>query len=150
MTPANCGFRSRLIDMLKLIHNGRPGDLAFHTRSGTTSKASRTAFLEYAKEARATPEATYIERQYILSELLTLLKTKRPKFCVGRRIPSVRLARWLSFSRRIPTARFVEQRIEPQAYFLDLEGHPMDDDRLFFRPRRGAPLDDLVCRPMRG
>jgi len=117
---------------VKLIHNGRRPTRIPHA-FGTTSKASRTAFsntLRGSSHARA----TYIERQYILSELLPLLKTNG-QFCSAAEFRQS-FARWLSFREESRQPRFGRTTDRAPGVLPRLEGPSMDDDRLFFRASR--------------
>ena len=66
----NLKFRSRVIDMLMALHKGSEGMAAFTDAFGDNIAGFQRKFTEYAKQLTPTPEATYIEYQAALAELL--------------------------------------------------------------------------------
>jgi hypothetical protein len=143
----NPRFRTRLIDMLKLIHNGQDGGSAFKAAFSDNIDGFQQRFMEWAAASRPTPEASYMERQDILAGLLTKLKAQ------GRTFDSAG-----AFRKEVVRSGYHytirnggdESNVDLETFFSDLQGRPFDDHRMYFRSRRGAPLDDLICQPMPG
>ena len=138
-------YRGRLMQMLEALHGGTPAQQAFEQAFSSNTKGLQNRFLEFARELKATPEATLIENQAVLADLLTGLKERGQAFdrmadfheaCVEGKM-SVRYTRGTIAWSTDPNL---------DVYFADLAGHQLSGDRLFFSRRRGAPLPDIVCR----
>jgi hypothetical protein len=143
----NPRFRTRLIEMLKLIHNGQDGDSAFKAAFSDNIDGFQQRFMEWAAASRPTPEAVYIDRQEILGDLLTRLKAQ------GRTFDSIGAFRKevVRYGYHYTYKNGPEQPdVSLEAFFSDLQGQAFDEHRMYFRRRRAAPLDDLVCQPMPG
>src|SRR5205814_9243494 len=78
--PSTPKYRSRLIEMLRLVHSGKAGDVAFEEAFGDNLPGFQRRFLEYAATLRATPKATCIERQQVLASMLSALKSHGKRF----------------------------------------------------------------------
>src|SRR6185437_4253002 len=63
-------YRGRLVDMLRLLHAGRRCDDAFRLAFGSNTNGFHDRFAEYARKLAPTPEATLIENQGVLADLL--------------------------------------------------------------------------------
>ncbi len=142
-------YRGRLIDMLRAIHTGTAGSPAFIGAFGTNIPAFQQRFVEYARELTATPEATCIEHQDVLADMLTELRSR------GQQFNSVDVFRKaiIEGGYRIEytkgQVRWSTER-DAQVYFSDLDGRPFDSSRMYFESRWGAPIPDLVTRPLPG
>lgn len=144
--PGRPRFRARLVEMLKLIHDGQEGNAAFVTAFSDNIDGFQQMFLEYVRQLQATPVATCIEHQDILADMLIELRSR------GRTFADVS-----SFHREIERGRYQivytrgalkwQSDADPSTYFRDLQGQTMTGDRMYFLPRNGAPLPDLVSRP---
>lgn len=138
-------YRGRLLEMLRLLHTGKPADAAFTAAFGTNLEGFRKRFVEYARSLKATPEATLIENQGVLADLLVDFDR------TGRRFNDIE-----SFRRFVTRGRYrlhysrgeLSWDTDPDmnTYFSDLSGHPFDSDELYLSPRSGAPIPDIVCR----
>jgi hypothetical protein len=140
--PGKPRFRSRLIDMLRLIRNNRDAKEAFIEAFSDNIEGFQKMFLDYAKTLEPTPTASYIERQDTLAELMITLKLRQN--LVFYDIPSYRreLARW-EFK---PTDPKQEIERDPGVYFHDLEGRAYSAEQLYLVPRLGL-LPDIISRP---
>jgi len=138
-------YRPRLLNMLKQIHAGADGTEAFIEAFSRNVDGFQARFEEWARKLEATPEATMIERQQVLADMLT--ESARQ----GRRFSDVRAFREDVIASRA-RIRYTKGQIkwetssDPQVYFCDLGGGQLDGSELFFEQRGTDPLPDLVCR----
>jgi hypothetical protein len=138
-------YRGRLMQMMQLLHEGKGSEEAFDQTFGGNLKSFQARFLEFARDLKATPEATAIENQGVLADLLTELNGR------GRKFDSVAAFKTVAIKNRYRlhyTRGQLQWRTDPNAavYFNDLDGKPLPPNRLFFAPRPTAPLPDIVCR----
>ena len=147
--PGRFRFRSRLIDMLKLIHDGKNGSDAFVESFSDNIPGFQQMFLDYARQLQPTPIATYIEHQDILADMVIELKSRGQTFSD---IASLRREIYRGHYQVIYTRGGIKWTSEtnPSLYFHDLEGRELDSDRLYFDAHTGAPLPDIISRPMDG
>ena len=139
-----CLYRGRLTEFLRLLHTGKGADDAFETAFGKNIPAFEQRFSEYAKGLTATPEATMIENQGVLADLLVDFNRQ------GKRFDDVE-----AFRRYVVQGHFklhyhlgaLEWDTNPNmnAYFSDLDGNRLLSTELYFASRTAA-LPDLVCR----
>jgi hypothetical protein len=138
-------YRSRLIDMLRLLHAGKSPDDAFHDAFGSNVDGFHDRFIAYAGRLKATAEATVIENQGVLADLMIDFERNGRRFSD---IPSLRRfvikGRYALHYSRGDLAWDTDP--DMNNYFCDLAGRPFDADELYLSPRTGAPLPDLVCR----
>jgi hypothetical protein len=138
-------YRPRLLKMLRLLHEGIQADQAFQQAFGKNIPGFERRFIEYARALRATPEATLIEHNDVLADLLIDLGHN------GKRFDDIE-----SFRKFVIAGRFrmhyvhgdLEWDTDPDMshYFCDLAGRRFGQDDLYFSLRSGAPLSDIVCR----
>jgi hypothetical protein len=138
-------YRARLLRMMELLHDGKPADDAFAETFGGNLKSFQERFIEFAKDLKPTPEATVMENQNVLADLLTELSTRNHRF------DSVAAFRTVAVKNRYRlhyTRGQLNWTTDPNAtiYFADANGKAFDSDDLFFFPRASAPLPDIVCR----
>ncbi len=141
--------RNRVIQMLKLIRDGQNPDAAFTAAFSDNIAGFQQRFVEYARQLQPTLEATYIENQGVLADMLSALKSK------GLTFDSVD-----AFRDRLQTGGYRMQYSkgpirwstaeDVTIYFMDPQGRLMNASQLHFKYRRGAPLPDLVCRALEG
>ena len=134
--PGHPRFRSRLIDMLKLIHEGKNGHDAFVEAFSDNMEGFQHMFTDYARSMQPTPEATFIENQDVLADMLIELKNRGRTF-----------ADMSGFKREIIRGRYQvdytrgsvrwNSSPDPAIYFRDAEGREMGSDQLFFADRNG-------------
>jgi hypothetical protein len=138
-------YRSHLIDLLRLLHSGKSADEAFQTAFGNNIPAFEQRFSEYAASLTATPEATMIENQGVLADLMVDFSKQ------GKHFEDVE-----AFRKFVVQGHFklhyhlgeLEWDTNPNmnAYFSDLDGNRLVSTELYFSTRTGAALPDLVCR----
>lgn len=142
-------FRSRFVQFLRLVSQGQNADVAW-TRAFSDNHAGFEArFREWAAELRPTREATWIEQQDVLADMLVLLAGN------GTRFDSIRDFRE-HVRRTRPRLHYTRGTLrwstdaDPSVYFRDDSGKHLADEQLSFVLRAGAPLPDLLYRPAPG
>jgi hypothetical protein len=138
-------FRGRVVRLLELAHNGTDPQEAFVQAFSANYKGFQNHFLEYVRDLEPTPEATMIEHQGVLADLLTELHGRGHKFgTVGALQRAATQGRY----RLHYTKGQLKWSTDPdlRKYFADLDGEAFDDDELYLEPREDAPLPDIVCR----
>ena len=138
-------YRARILDMLRLIHAGKTPDKAFEAALGGNVKGFQDRFVEYAEALQPTGEATLIENQGVLADLLTDFARQ------GKRFYDIE-----AFRTFVVRGRFklhyslgnLEWDTNPNmnAYFSDLAGTRFTSNELYLSVRAGAPLPDIVCK----
>ncbi len=138
-------YRARLIQMLELIRGGVDSRTAFETAFSGNYEGFQARFLEFVRRLRPSPEATYIERQEVLGDMLIALHEH------GKLVKDV-----ASFRQTVRQANVHIQYSRGQikwatekdtsVYFSDLGGRPLEASELYFAPRRSGPLPEIVCR----
>ena len=144
-TNGNVRYRPLLIRMLKLLHAGRKPAEAFAEAFSPNVDGFQARFEEFATALEATPEATLIERQTVLADLL--IESAK----AGRRYGDVRQFREDVVATNV-RLRYTKGQVKWQTspdlrvYFADLDDRPFDANELYFDHRGTSPLPDLVCR----
>lgn len=138
-------YRPRLLDMLRQLHDGKEPDEAFRIAFGGNVRAFQDRFLEYAQTLQPTPEASLIENQGVLADMLVDFNHN------GKRFDSIE-----SFRRFVVRGRYrmhytrgeLQWDTSPDMnrYFSDLTGNLFSAADLYFSVRSGSPLPDIVCR----
>jgi hypothetical protein len=138
-------YRARLLQMLSLLHDGNNANDAFKVAFGENLAGFQKRFVEYAGSLKATDEATIMENQDVLADLLVELKARGQNF---DRVADLRAAAVKAGYRMNYVRGGLKWQSHPDVntYFTDTKGHPFHDDELYFSLRTGAPLPDLVCR----
>jgi hypothetical protein len=138
-------YRPLLIKMLRRLHEGQGGSEAFVQSFSPNIEGFQDRFDEFAAGLEATPEATLIERQGVLADLLG--ESAR----AGQRYGDVREFRETVIAART-RVRYTKGQVQwqtstdPTVYFSDLNNRLFDPNELYFDRRGQAPLPDLVCR----
>jgi hypothetical protein len=138
-------YRPRLLEMLRYLHEGQTPPRAFQLAFGSNVAGFQSRFVEYSRALSATPEATFIENQGVLADMLTDFAKE------GRRFDDIE-----SFHKTVKQGRVtlhytlgsIEWDTNPDSsvYFSDLEGNPFSADDLYLSVHNGSPLPDIVCR----
>jgi hypothetical protein len=146
----NPRYRSRLIDMLRAVHtNGAEGMPAFTGAFGDNIAGFQRRFVEYANQLTATPQATYIEHQDVLADMLTELRSRGHQFTTLGAFRQKVIDGGYRIEYTKGQVRWNTDR-DAQVYFSDLSGRAFDSARLYLDPRPGAPIPDLVSKPVPG
>jgi hypothetical protein len=138
-------YRTRLMQMMQMLHDGKKSEDAFNECFGGNTKSFQDRFIEYAHGLEASPEATLIENQGVLADLLTELQNRGRKFDTMTAFKQVAVkGRYRLHYTRGQLKWHTDPN--PAVYFCDLDDKPFPADKLFFFPRDAAPLPDMVCR----
>lgn len=138
-------YRARLVRMLDLLHQGRSADDAFTDAFSNNVEGFQARFMEYAQNIQATPDATMMERQTVLADLLTELNGR------GIKVTSIRQLRDLCARGKF-TMHYQREQIkwttdpEMRDYFCNPKGEPLADSELFLDTTSPGPIPDLICR----
>jgi hypothetical protein len=138
-------YRARLLDMLRLLHQGETPPRAFQLAFGSNVAGFQTRFIDYVRMLQATPEATLIENQNVLADMLADFARE------GKRFDDIRTFHQ-TVSMGHVTLHYTLGSIEwdtnpdPNIYFCDLDGNPLGAGDLYLSVRDGSPLPDIVCR----
>ena len=138
-------YRQRLLRLLELLHDGKEPGGAFRTAFGNNIEGFEKRFVEYARALKPTPQATLLENQDVLGDLIVELNKLGKQYdTVDALREAVVQGRYrLTYTRG--ALRWTTDD-DVGVYFRDATGHPLRSDHLYFQGRRGAPLPDLVCR----
>jgi hypothetical protein len=138
-------YRSRLVDMLRLLHEGKDGDEAFRLAFSSNIKGFQDRFTEWSHNFKPTEEATMIERQGVLGDLLYELEKR------GKRFPD-----FYAFKRSAVSGGYRmhyakgelqwDTDVNLGVYFADIDGKALPPERLCFDKNASAPLPDIICR----
>ncbi len=137
-------YRARLENMLRMINRGVPPDRAFRGAFSDNIAGFQQRFLDWARTLAPTMEATLIERQDILADLLKAVVDH------GEAVDSMDEFRGIVTKRRFQLT-YTKGHLtwktdsDPAAYFSTLDGRPFGRDELFFESRTFAPHPDIVC-----
>lgn len=138
-------YRQRLIRMLELIRAGTDSKTAFETAFSDNYEGFQAKFLAFVQSLQPSPEATYIERQEVLGDMLIALHEHgKPVKDVASFRQTVRQANvHIQYSRG--QIKWATEK-DTSVYFSNLPGRLFDASELYFSARRSAPLPEIVCR----
>ena len=138
-------YRPRLLKLLELLNEGTGPDEAFGRAFGNNIRGFEARFIEYARQLKPTPQATLLENQDVLGDLIVELhKIGKTYDTVEALRAAVEQGRYRLTYRRGHSEWTTDEDVS--AYFRDAGGKLYAPDELFFQPNRRAPLPDLVCR----
>jgi hypothetical protein len=142
-------YRARLIEMLKLIHNNTKATDAFVQAFSDNIDGFQQRFVEYTRTLQSTREANFAEYQSVLGDMLVLLASD------GQRFDDVEAFRKFitDGGYRLRYTKGDSQwstNNDSNVYFRDAAGQSMTHEQFYFSPRGGAPLPDMICRPIDG
>lgn len=138
-------YRSRLIDMLRLLHSGTNCTEAFTQAFSSNFQGFHDRLVEYARTLHPTSEALWIERQNVVADLLVELHSRGMVF---DDIDAFRQA-VVEGRYRMNYAKGKLQWSSDEdalSYFADDQGRRFSPQELYLFNRPGAPMADLVCR----
>lgn len=140
----NYRYRARLLKMLALLHAGRSADDSFREAFSAKIRHFQDRFFEYARGLKATPEATLIERQGVLADLLIELSARGHRFDDMREFRRLVLGgKYRLHYSRGELEWDTDRQIS--TYFCDPAGRQFDADELFLASHPGQ-LPDIVCQ----
>jgi hypothetical protein len=138
-------YRQRLLKLLELLNGGQEAESAFKVAFGNNIDGFEQRFVEYARHMKPTPQATLMENQDVLGDLIVELHR------IGKTYPTVESLRTAAVQAKYRMtykrgALSWSTHDDIAVYFCDANGETFRADELFFQSRRAAPLPDLVCR----
>jgi hypothetical protein len=141
-------YRKRFLELLNRIHKGDDGMTAFTSSFSDNIEGFQTLFLEFARNLKPSTEATLIEQQDILADMLTALAERGKTFDT---IAEFRDALTTSGYRMAYAKGDVKWTTEqnPANYFRSLDGATLTRDEMYFERRAGSPIPDMVLRAPR-
>ncbi|WP_428938665.1 DUF1570 domain-containing protein [Fontivita pretiosa] len=142
-------YRARLVEMLRLLHAGHSAPDAFVAAFSDNIDGFQDRFVEYARTLQPTPQATFLEYQRILGDMLVMLEAREQRFEDAVQFRDYLIAGGLRLRYSKGQVQWSTET-DPRVYFLDAQGRLMNSEQLLFSPRGGAPLPDLIARPIDG
>jgi hypothetical protein len=139
-------YRGRLIQMLELLHQGKDGREAFESSFSPNIKGFQDRFVEYARSLEPTPEAAMMERQDVLAHMLVFFREKGLRFNRIAEMRDAAVRGGYHFTAASSSGLKWTSDPDVKNYFSDPGGKLLGDSELYFTPRGGAPLPDIVCR----
>ncbi len=138
-------YRERLSRMFELIRAGTDSKTAFETAFSANYEGFQAKFLAFVASLRPSPEATYIERQEVLGDMLIALDehAKPVKDVLSFRQTVRQVNVHIQYSRG--QIKWATEK-DTSVYFSNLAGRLFDANELYFSARRSAPLPEIVCR----
>lgn len=137
--------RARLINMLRLLHEGKAADAAFTEAFSPNIKGFQDRFVEFANGLEPTPTAAVIERQGVLGDLFSELTKRGMKFANLAQFKRAAVAGGYRMHYTKGDLSWETDK-DLKVYFSDTAGRTMTPEQLYFEARPGAPLPDIVCR----
>jgi hypothetical protein len=134
---------TKLVTLLKALAKGDDPRAAFRESYGANLEWFQAAFERHAMALQPTAEAALIDRHDVLADLCGQLATRGKRFAS---VPDFRKAVEVMKYRLRYTRGQVSWVAEPAVYFRDDAGRTYGPGELFFDPRKGAVLPDLVFR----
>jgi hypothetical protein len=143
-------YRKRFLDLLGRIHAGVPGRQAFRETFSDNIEGFQQRFLEFVRnDLEPTPEATIIERQDVLADMLAALADRGQRFDTIADFRNALSTGGYRMTYQKGDVRW-QSDADPGTYFSDLDGTPLAGDEMFFDWRGGdTVLPDLVLRAPR-
>jgi hypothetical protein len=138
-------YRQRLLKMLELLHEGQHADAAFRAAFGRNLEGFEKRFVEYARDLQPTGQATVMENQEVIADLLVELRKVGKNFDT---IPALREDITRENYRMTYTRGALRWTTSDDiaVYFRNASDETFRTDELYLQPRRSAPIPDLVCR----
>ena len=137
-------YRPRLLKLFQLLHDKVDDVSAFDQVFPDVADVNKD-FLAYAGSLQPTAEATLIERQSVLADLLIDLQLRQgPPSDISRARRALKRGGYrIRYS--IGGLQW-ESDADVTRYFSDLTGRLFTRKELLLAPRPAAPLPDVVCR----
>jgi hypothetical protein len=139
-------YRRRFIEMLNRLHAGLDGTQAFNAAFSDNIEGFQSRFKEWAPKLTPTNEAVLIERQDVLAFVLTQLLDRGKRFDTIADLRDAFINAGYGVRVRKGDETWKLKDADPTVLFSTLGGNPLTRDELYFAPRSGAPLPDVVMR----
>jgi hypothetical protein len=141
-------YRKRFLDLLSRIHHDEDPMAAFTAAFSGNIDGFQKRFAEFARNLQPTAEATLIERQDILADMLTALASRGQRFDALEDFRKTLAEGGYRMSYQKGDLKWTTEA-DPTTYFNNLNGDALTRDEFYFDSRSGAPLPDLVLRAPR-
>ncbi len=131
----------KLVEMLRALAQGQDSPAAFEQSFGHNLAAFHAGFDRYIAALQPTVESALIDHHEVLTDLCAQLAER------GKSFNDVAELRKLVDANRYKlryTRGQVTWTAEPGQFFRDGTGKPFSPQVLYFEPRPGAPLPDLI------
>ena len=141
-------YRQRFFDMLTAIRNGTPADQAFTDQFTTNFGGFQRRFTEYARGLEPTREATFMENAEVLSDMMVeIFGAEKRTF---RSVVDLRKHLERGKYQLKYTKGSLRWTTNPNIglYFKDADGRDLPTSEVGLVANPGAPLSDLVMRPL--
>jgi len=149
LIQANDGmFRPRLINLLKLMHEGKDGDTAWRAAFSPNYAGFQAKFTEWAGDLSATPEAVMIDRQGVLGDMLMSVTNQGLKVNSMQMFQQALTRSDYQLEYTNPITPDLKWKSDPnvRTYFSNTDGQVLNPRQLYFEANPAAPLPDVVCR----
>jgi hypothetical protein len=133
----------KLVRMLKAIADERGGEASFREAYGPSLDLFNIAFERHALALQPTAEAALMDRHEVLADLCGQLAERGKRF--GTVTDFRKTVEQMKYRLRYTRGQ-VSWTAEPAGYFRDDAGRVFGTEQLFFEPRKGAILPDLVFK----
>lgn len=137
--------RARLINMLRLLHEGKDANAAFKESFSPNIRGFQERFVEFARGMEPTPTALVMERQGVLGDLYSELTKRGMRFATVMQFKRAAVAGGYRMHYTKGELHWETEK-DLKVYFSDVAGKTLPPEHLYFEPRPGAPLPDIVCR----
>jgi hypothetical protein len=144
LSEARPDYRKRLMQFLKDLRAGNDPDASWKAAFDDLT-ALQKEFTAWALGLKATQNATMIERQEVLGDMLAGLKGRGKTFANVAQFRNYVVAHRMTISYKTGKLRWTSAA-DPRLYFCDSDGKLLGEKDLYFDPSDGAPLPDIVCR----
>jgi hypothetical protein len=141
-------YRRRFLDLLNRIHKGTAPEAAFKEAFSNNIPGFQSRFHEFARALQPTNEATMIERQDVLADMLTALAERGKRFDTLGEFRDALKTGGYRMSYQKGDVKWSSEP-DPTAYFENLNGESLTREEMYFESRQGAPIADLVLRAPR-
>jgi hypothetical protein len=139
-------FRGRFLKWLKAINQGQDARAAFVAAFSDNIDGFELRFREWAARLTPTAEAAFAENQEVLADMLVLLNEKGLRFDDMEQFRKHLKASRARVTYTSGTIRW-SSNADTDVYFQGPDGRPIDRSAMFFNPRPGDVLPEIICRP---
>jgi hypothetical protein len=137
-------YRARFLRMLQLLRDGAKPQAALEQCFSANYEGFQKHFVAFASRVQASPEASYIERQEVLADMLIAARERNWAANDLAELQSTVAARKVSINYSRGQIHWTSDP-DTSIYFRALDGSRFHTSELYLSPRRGAPLPDIVC-----
>lgn len=137
-------YRARLIQMLQYLRSGMDGQSAFRAAFSSNVDGFRDRFSEYADDLAATPQATLIEHQGVLADMLIAMAEHNRYFADFDEFKRQCIAEDWRIQYTLGGLKW-SSAADPSIYFCSPGNGADGPDVQSFEPNGSRPLPDMLC-----